>query len=383
MTDPLFIFAVLCAAAALSEWLGNRGFGRRIGGILIVIALAAVLANIGVIPSASNAPPLYGQLLAIAAPVCIFLLLLDVHLTSLRRAGGSMLTAFLIGSVGTLAGVFCAFWLTGARDWLGKFAGPISGMYVATYIGGSANFNAVAMNYGVVNEAALFAGANAVDNVATAVWLAALLILPNLVHAMLRTQPVLQVTQTTEDAAVHRSLTLGSLTMLLALAFGSYWLSLTLSNWSADLGARIPAILILTTLALIIAQLPVVQRLGGANMLGTYGAYLFLAVIGAYCDVSELAKLGQLGVLLMVFVALAVSIHGLIVFGAGALLRLPPEMMAIASCANIGGPTTVMPTARSLNRMDLLLPGILVGSLGNAIGTYAGFLAVWLLDGRV
>jgi hypothetical protein len=42
-----------------------------------------------------------------------------------------------------------------------------------------------------------------------------------------------------------------------------------------------------------------------------------------------------------------------------------------------------MPTARSLNRMDLLLPGILVGSLGNAIGTYAGFLAVWLLDGRV
>lgn len=383
MSDPLFIFAVLCAAAAIAEWLGNRGFGRRIGGILIVIALAAVLANFGVIPSASNAPPLYSQLLAVAAPVCIFLLLLDVHLTSLRRAGGKMLTAFLIGSVGTLAGVLCAFWLTGAREWLGKFAGPISGMYVATYIGGSANFNAVAMNYGVVNEAALFAGANAVDNVATAVWLAALLALPSLVHAVLRTQPVMQVTDMTEAAAVQRPLTLGSLTTLLALAFGSHWLSLTLSSWTAELGARIPAILILTTFALVIAQLPVIQRLGGANMLGTYGAYLFLAVIGAYCDLGELAKLGQLGVLLMVFVTLAVLIHGLIVFGAGALLRLPPEMMAIASCANIGGPTTVMPTARSLNRMDLLLPGILVGSLGNAIGTYAGFLAVWLLDGRV
>jgi uncharacterized membrane protein len=383
MSDPLFIFAVLCAAAALSEWLGNRGLGRRIGGILIVIALAAVLANTGVIPSASNAPPLYGQLLAVAAPVCIFLLLLDVHLTSLKRAGGSMLTAFLIGSAGTLAGVMCAFWLTGARDWLGKFAGPISGMYVATYIGGSANFNAVAMNYGVVNEAALFAGANAVDNVATAVWLAALLILPRLVHALFKTQPVLATTEESSVSIAQRPLTLGSMTTLLALAFGSYWLSLTLSTWTADLGARIPAILILTTFALIIAQLPPVQRLGGANMLGTYGAYLFLAVIGAYCDLGELAKLGQLGVLLMVFVTLAVSIHGLIVFAAGALLRLPPEMMAIASCANIGGPTTVMPTARSLNRMDLLLPGILVGSLGNAIGTYAGFLAVWLLDGRV
>jgi len=30
--------------------------------------------------------------------------------------------------------------------------------------------------------------------------------------------------------------------------------------------------------------------------------------------------------------------------------------------------------------MDLLLPGILVGSLGNAIGTYAGFLVVWWLQ---
>jgi uncharacterized protein YecT (DUF1311 family) len=38
-----------------------------------------------------------------------------------------------------------------------------------------------------------------------------------------------------------------------------------------------------------------------------------------------------------------------------------------------------MPIATGLRRMDLLLPGILVGSLGNAIGTYAGFLMVgWL-----
>jgi uncharacterized membrane protein len=383
MSDPLFILAVLCTAAAVSEWLGSHGVGRRIGGILIVIALAAVLANIGVIPSASNAPPLYGQLLTVGAPVCIFLLLLDVHLASLRLAGGKMLGAFLIGSAGTLIGVVGAFWLTGARDWLGKFAAPIGGMYTATYIGGSANFNAVAINYGVMNEATLFAGANAVDNVVTAVWMAALLILPRAVHALLRTQHAVSNVEesASENSLNARPITLGSLTTLLALAFSAYWLSLALSAWSSQaLGFRVPAILILTTLALAMAQLPQVQRLGGANMIGTYGAYLFLAVIGAYCDLAELAKLGELAALLLLFVSLAVLIHGVIVFGAGALLRLPPEMMAIASCANIGGPTTVMPTARSLGRMDLLLPGILVGSLGNAIGTYVGFLAVWLLD---
>jgi len=73
-------------------------------------------------------------------------------------------------------------------------------------------------------------------------------------------------------------------------------------------------------------------------------------------------------------------VHGLMQFGVGRLLRLSPETLAIASSANVGGTLTILPIARGLRRMDLLLPGILVGSLGNAIGTYAGFLMVWWLQ---
>ena len=47
--------------------------------------------------------------------------------------------------------------------------------------------------------------------------------------------------------------------------------------------------------------------------------------------------------------------------------------------ANIGGSTTAFVVARSLGREDLVLPAILVGALGNAIGTYAGFVIVaWM-----
>jgi hypothetical protein len=82
----------------------------------------------------------------------------------------------------------------------------------------------------------------------------------------------------------------------------------------------------------------------------------------------------------VLFVALVLLIHGMVQFGLGRLLRLSPEVLAIASSANVGGTLTVMPIATGLRRMDLLLPGILVGSLGNAIGTYAGFLMVGLLQ---
>jgi len=114
-------------------------------------------------------------------------------------------------------------------------------------------------------------------------------------------------------------------------------------------------------------------------MLGVFGSYLFLAVIGAPCDLEALAGLGRVGGLLMLVVALVLLIHGLVQFGLGRLLRLSPEILAIASSANVGGALTIMPIATGLRRMDLVLPGILVGSLGTAIGTHAGFLMVgWL-----
>ena len=54
-------------------------------------------------------------------------------------------------------------------------------------------------------------------------------------------------------------------------------------------------------------------------------------------------------------------------------------MISIASQANIGGGTSAIALAESFNRKELILPAILVGSLGNALGTYLGFLVVYIL----
>ena len=123
-----------------------------------------------------------------------------------------------------------------------------------------------------------------------------------------------------------------------------------------------------------LAQFPVVNKLKGHKLLGLLGIYLFLAVIGAYCDVPALLKDGQLAVILMVFVSILVGVHGLITYGMGALLKQDWDIVSIASQANVGGSASAMALSRSLNRNDLTLPGILVGALGNATGTYWGIL---------
>jgi uncharacterized membrane protein len=141
----------------------------------------------------------------------------------------------------------------------------------------------------------------------------------------------------------------------------------------ARFGLGSTAILFTTSAALVLAQLPLVQRLRGTRVLGMTAVMLFLAVIGTLCDLSALRQLGALGFDLSLFVTILVAVHGLVVFGAAALLRFDLSMAAVASQANIGGGTSALALARSLGRPDLVLPAILVGSLGTALGTYLGF----------
>ena len=168
------------------------------------------------------------------------------------------------------------------------------------------------------------------------------------------------------------------LAVVLAIGGAAMGASTWLSEALARAGFNVPAILIITTLALVLAQHRGLSRLPGARVLAMYGVYLFLTVIGAFCDVRALAALGSLGLVLLVFAIFVVVVHGVAIFGAAWLFRLDLAGAAVASQANVGGSTSALALAKSLGREDLLVPGILLGSLGNAIGTFLGFLAARL-----
>ncbi|WP_373017625.1 DUF819 family protein, partial [Muriicola sp.] len=104
-----------------------------------------------------------------------------------------------------------------------------------------------------------------------------------------------------------------------------------------------------------------------------------LAVIGAYCDLSAVVELQEVGITIFLFASLAVLIHGILLILLGGLIYRDWDMIAIVSQANIGGGTTAIALAETFHRNELILPAILVGTLGNALGTYLGFLVVYLL----
>ena len=104
-TNAIFVLAILSLIIFASEMIAKTRWGKPLGVAIMVIVLGAVFANVGLIPSASNAIPLYSIIFKYIAPVAIFYLVLGVNLRKIKQAGMPMLVLFVLGSAATVIGV--------------------------------------------------------------------------------------------------------------------------------------------------------------------------------------------------------------------------------------------------------------------------------------
>ncbi len=370
ITDPLAVFVILALIVHGSILLEARlAFARALGSALVAIVAALILANVGVLPGRS---PTYQVLGGAGVNVGIALILLGVDVRSVVRAGPRMLGAFAIGAAGTVIGAIAATAALHGR--LGPEAWKLAGQYTGTYIGGGVNM--VAVGRALDTSADLFTAAVAADNVTTVIWMAICLGAPAVIGRWWGGERASGVPVTgpapEHGAAQHaftsseRPMRIADVAALGALAFGIVWLAERI----ALLTPAVPSVLWLTTLALIGAQCRPVREIAGGLLLGNYLLQLFLASLGAQSIVSEIVRVGA-AVFLMTLVV--VGVHGLLLFGAGRVLRLDLPTLLVASQANVGGPPSAMALASARGYADRLLPGVAVGLLGYAVGNYAGF----------
>ncbi len=380
--QPAYLITIILLLIVFSEWLAQKNFFKHLGSVLIIIIGAAILSNLRIIPSSDNAPPLYAKIFEYAAPLGIFFLLIDIRIKDLKLAGLPMMLMFFIGAAASIAGVIISYRIVSPQHHIGQ-AYAVAGMFTGTYIGGGANLSAVALQYGVNKKGNLFAAVNAVDNIITAVWIFVTIFLPPILQKHFPRKKIIPpglkgISDVNIDSFISHAkpeITITDISLLLALGFGSMFIGAIITQYFP----QIPSILVLTTLALIFAQIPFVQKLKGSKILGLLMIMIFLAVIGAFCDIRALVQNGEVAGILLLWDAILVSIHGVIIFSIGGLLKQDWDIVSIASNANIAGATTAPVCAVSLGRSELQLPGILAGSVGNAIGTYLGILIAELL----
>ena len=376
MSNTVYVLLMLCLMIILSLYVGKTKLGKQLGSALLVILFTAIIANLKLIPSASNSIELYSIIFEYIAPISIFFLLLNVNLVSIKKAGLPMITLFIVGSLSTTLGILISWIIISPENVLGSDAKVIAGMLTGTYTGGSVNFNAVALEYGFQKKGILYAGTVAVDNVVTTIWILATLTFPLILSKIWKGKVFLKQTISIEKNFDEDKIDLVSLASLIFLGISAFYISEILAKKFNS----IPSILILSTIGILLAQTNFISKLKGSHNLGLYLVHLFLAVIGAYCEISAVYELKEIGITLFLFTSVSVLIHGVLIIIVGGLFYRDWQMIAIASQTNVGGGASAIALAETFKRNELILPSILMGTLGNAIGTYLGFFVIYILN---
>jgi uncharacterized membrane protein len=344
MTLPLIgpeqdfaLWSILIALAGFGFWCERYPWGRKYSGVMLLIGAAIVLANLRIIPTSA---PAYDAVWNYLVPIAIPLLLFEADLKRIVRESGPTLIAFVIGSAAVVAGAVIG---ASMLD-LGMNEAELAGIFTGTYIGGSLNFAAVAKASGM-QDGSMLAAAVAADNVVTNLHFLLIIVLPS-VAWLARRYPTHHMDNAVQfgadsQSSLHRieDLDIAGLLAALALAF------------------------------MLAAAGNALAGLAGKPEFGILGV----------CATADIWQLVAIGPVLFVFAAVIVIVHTLVLFSVGRLLKLDLAELAMASAVCIGGPSSAAALASAKGWRDLLIPGVLAGSFGYAIGSFIGVSVIeWL-----
>jgi uncharacterized membrane protein len=367
------VMAALFIIAGLG-FLGEKTkIGSHLTGAVIAILIAITAANLGIIP---HSAPAYGFVFSYIVPVLIPLFLFQADLRKILFETRRTTMAFLLATVGTVAGVTLAALMLDLGG-LGAAAElpiqqrepAIAGLFASTYIGGSVNYAALGEITGLQRDASFFSAATAADNLFSAVYLGLLALMPGWKWLAGRFANHDHEAGGQEEpapvAVTAMSLTLSLAVALLIVSIGD-WLvtAFGLAGWRYVLITGL-------TLALATAVPKLAEKLAGSFEVGVGLSFVFFAAIAAGADVVAMIEVAPM---LSILVLILLSVHALVVFGIGSLCRLSLPELIIASNAAILGATTAPALAATKGWKNLVTPGVLVGVLGYALGTFIGTL---------
>ncbi len=368
--NPLALLSFMLLLVAGTRVLEDRfEWVKKItsAGLCTIVGIA--VANLGIVQHTS---PTHDAIYDYGVPFAIVLVIMGSRLSDLRRAGKRILTAYGLAALGSFVGSLVASLIF--FRWLGPETSTLGGMFTGAFVGGGMNFAALGRGLGI--SPGVFAGAAVADNLSTVPWMIAQLILAVRLARFYRKPKASSDDGHQEDPRKYwtsSTVRIFDLAVLAALPLGAMWITSYLSSRFPS----VPEVIWLTSIALIVAQMPFARKLKGAAVLAYFALHLFFVVIGTNSNISEVIKAGPP---IVIYMVLILVIHGLVVYGGGWLLKMDLPSLTIASQAAIGGPDSALAIAMAMKWSDLVTPGIIVGIFGYAVGNYLGFICAALLQ---
>ncbi|KAG7354584.1 DUF819 domain containing protein [Nitzschia inconspicua] len=385
-TNPSYVLTAILWLSSFGTSLERRTvIGKALSAPLATMALALIVANVGIIPFQS---PINGMVNRFLVPLAVPLLLFDSDLNRVVRDTGTLLAAFGVGAIATMVGTIVAFPFIPLTS-LGPDVGwRVACALAARHIGGAINFVAVAETLHISGNAV--AAAIAADNIVVALYFAFLFSIAkpgedNIISDTKTTTTTTTTTTTLEDELsptttgtiaelkveqnkATSSITLSTLAISLSIASSLVTAGSLLTKSILPSGtSSLPLISTLTVLAATAFPKFFNSLSETGTALGVILVQLFFACSGA---AGSIRMVFEQAPALFAFSALQIGVHfgTLLTIGRG-IFRLPHRELYLASNANVGGPTTAAAMAQAKEWKRLVLPALLIGILGYATAT--------------
>lgn len=370
----MVIFVMIAAAFLLQKVKGIKSLGP----VLIVLLIGVVLSNLNIVPVTHE---LYGVITTYFVPVsiCLYLMSFDVKRLKILLTRDSMISfasmLFSVCFVALLAGVYFATRID--EGW------KIAGMFVGTYTGGSPQLTAIGTGLEVTSET--MGLANTADYVIGMPALIFFFMAPALMKASKLFNriwpyhvPEKELAGGEESIALgKKSFTSTDMVYLLAIAFTVVSVSTLLAKTflPPELQSSL-RIIIITTISLLVAQIPAVRKLKGNFDLGLLIAMTFIATIGFQVNIGLFVG-SALSITLLCFTVIAGSLvlHCIIT----RLFKVRYEFGLLAIVAGIADGTTAAMVASGANWKSLVQVGMIMGVAAGALGNYVGIGVAYLV----
>jgi len=352
--------------------------------IVVCYVVGIVLANLPFVPIDSEVSMLVSTAMV---PLAIPLILFSTDFKSWLKLAPKTILSFVLVMVSAVGSTMLAallFHNSVPEYW------KLSGMLVGVYTGGTPNLMAVGAGLNASDE--LLGAANVSDMLIGAVyfvflismarWLLSKFLPPfrkkEKLHLDKRLHDSVQEIRGVKETYGHVErfrAVLTSVGLTLAVVAVGAGIAFLLTGGDFD-RIEVPAILLVTTIAIGLSFIPKVRAIKGTYETGGYLLLVFSLAIGTTANIDAL--LSQTPIILAyvgVVVVSAVIIH----LALAAIFRIDTDTTIITSTAGIYGPAFVGPIAAALKNKQVVVSGLVCGLVGYALGNYLGFAVAWIL----